>query len=145
MNIGSKSVCSAPVEEKSDNDERKNSMISKCISKKSVKFPGECDLVTCVIDPVDPWLNRQCLSPAELISIYKLQCNLSSIQPLYSVISQLQYTDLRQSPERKHVFNLKGCQLNGGHIEMLEYVFKYVQFQHLNLENTNLDNEDIPP
>ncbi|CAH8465960.1 unnamed protein product [Schistosoma rodhaini] len=139
----SKSVCSAPVEEKSDNNERKNSMITNCVSKKSVKFPGECNLVTCVIDPVDPWLNRQCLSPAELISIYKLQCNLSSIQPLYSVISQLQSIDLRQSPERKHVFSLKGCQLNGGHIEMLEYVFKYVQFQYLNLENTNLDDKSV--
>lgn len=34
-----------------------------------------------------------------------------------------------------------GCQLNGGHIDMLEYVFKYVQFQYVNLENTNLDDE----
>ncbi|KAH9595168.1 hypothetical protein MS3_00009894 [Schistosoma haematobium] len=118
-------------------------MIPKCVSKKSVKFPGECNLVTCVIDPVDPWLNRQCLSPAELISVYKFQCNLSSIQPLYSVISQLQSIDLRQSLERKHVFNLKGCQLNGGHIDMLEYVFKYVQFQYVNLENTNLDDESV--
>uniref|UniRef100_A0A095A0K8 Leucine-rich repeat-containing protein n=1 Tax=Schistosoma haematobium TaxID=6185 RepID=A0A095A0K8_SCHHA len=91
MNTGSKSVCSAPVEEQSGNNERTNSMIPKCVSKKSVKFPGECNLVTCVIDPVDPWLNS--------------------------------------------------CQLNGGHIDMLEYVFKYVQFQYVNLENTNLDDE----
>ncbi|CAH8460127.1 unnamed protein product [Schistosoma margrebowiei] len=142
-NNRSKSVCSAPAEEKSSNNERKNSMIAKCVSKKSVKFPGECNLVTRVIDPVDPWLNRQCLSPAELINVYKLQCNLSLIQPLYSVISQLQSIDLRQSLERKHVFNLKGCQLNGGHIDMLEYVFKYVQFQYVNLENSNLDDESV--
>ncbi|VDP62217.1 unnamed protein product [Schistosoma mattheei] len=93
MNIGSKSVCSAPVEEQGGNNERKNSTIAKCASKKSVKFPGEFNPVTCVIDPVDPWLNS--------------------------------------------------CQLNGGHIDMLEYVFKYVQFQYLNLENTNLDDESV--
>lgn len=59
MNTGSKSVCSAPVEERGGNNERTNSMIPKCVSKKSVKFPGECNLVTCVIDPVDPWLNSK--------------------------------------------------------------------------------------
>ncbi|CAH8453847.1 unnamed protein product [Schistosoma turkestanicum] len=36
-----------------------------------------------------------------------------------------------------------GCQLNGGHIDLLEYVFKYVQFKYLNLENTNLDDESV--
>ncbi|TNN06805.1 Protein phosphatase 1 regulatory subunit 37 isoform 1 [Schistosoma japonicum] len=113
------------------------------VSKKSVKFPGERDLVTCVINPVDPWSNRQCLSPYELISVYKFHCELSKIQPLYSVISQLQFIDLKQSLERRDVFDLKGCQLNGGHIDLLEYVFKYVQFQYLNLENTNLDDESI--
>ncbi|KAK4472315.1 hypothetical protein MN116_003580 [Schistosoma mekongi] len=143
QNVCSKSVSSLLVEKSNEIHKRTNSLIARGVCKKSVKFPGEHDLVTCVINPVDPWLNRQCLSPYELINVYKFHCELSKIQPLYSVISQLQFIDLKQSLERRHIFDLKGCQLNGGHIDLLEYVFKYVQFQYLNLENTNLDDESI--
>nr|CAH8831431.1 unnamed protein product [Trichobilharzia regenti] len=135
----SSSVCLALVgrEDKSD------PVTLERIRKKSVKFPEVNDLVTMAVEPENPWLNRRRLSPQELISAYKLRCDMSKIQPLYSVILQLEPIDLTQSLARRPLFDLKGCQLNEGHIDMLENVFRHVQFKYLNLENTNLDDESI--
>ncbi|CAH8833675.1 unnamed protein product [Trichobilharzia szidati] len=135
----SSSVCLALV----GKEDKNNPVTLEQIRKKSVKFPAVNDLVTKAIEPENPWLNRRRLSPQELISTYKLRCDTSKIQPLYSVILQLESIDLTQSLARRPLFDLKGCQLNEGHIDMLENVFRHVQFKYLNLENTNLDDESI--
>ncbi|KAG5450248.1 Protein phosphatase 1 regulatory subunit 37 [Clonorchis sinensis] len=111
--------------------------------KRSVRFEDGDKLVTAVFQPAGPWENADRLNPYELVGAYKIRCDNDGVQPLYSVFSQLQDIDLKLSYARRPHFTLKGTQLNAAHVEILEEVFKRVQFEHLNLENTNLDDESL--
>ncbi|TPP65429.1 hypothetical protein FGIG_09332 [Fasciola gigantica] len=110
--------------------------------KRSVRFGDGDQLITAVFEANSPWANEP-LNPYELAGAYKLRCDVEGIVPLYSVLSQLESINLRYSYARRDVFTLKGTQLKAPHIELLEEVFKRVQFELINLENTNLTDETM--
>ncbi|VDP89807.1 unnamed protein product, partial [Echinostoma caproni] len=108
--------------------------------KRSVRFGDGDQLITAVFEPSSPWMNEP-LNPYELAGAYKLRCDIEGVAPLYSVLAQLEVINLKDSYARRDLFTLKGTQLKGPHIELLEEVFKRVQFELINLENTNLTDE----
>ncbi|KAF6777728.1 hypothetical protein AHF37_02582 [Paragonimus kellicotti] len=112
-------------------------------NKRCVRFGDGDKLITAVFESRGPWASVEPLNPYELVGAYKIRCEFEKLEPLYSVLAQLQDINLRESYARRPFFKLKGTQLNESHVEVLEEIFKHVQFEHLNLENSNLSDESV--
>jgi len=75
-----------------------------------------------------------------LTTKYQESCERHNTNPIYSVLNQI--NSINPSLERNECLNLKGVYLNNVDWESLEEIFKRVQFKHINVEATGL-NDDV--
>ncbi|XP_049783625.1 protein phosphatase 1 regulatory subunit 37 [Schistocerca cancellata] len=106
----------------------------------SVSFPAEENqLITGYLEPPNPWQYAENITRKDVVDAYKLSCCKHGVQPLPAVLKVLEEIDLDIG--RNEILDLAGEQLVWGHCESLEEVLKRVQFKHINLEATSLDDE----
>lgn len=106
----------------------------------SVSFPAEeKQLITGYLEPPNPWQYAENITRKDVVDAYILSCHKHGVRPLPAVLKVLEEVDVDIG--RNDNLDLAGEQLISGHCESLEEVLKRVQFKHINLEATSLDDE----
>ncbi|XP_071160920.1 protein phosphatase 1 regulatory subunit 37-like [Mytilus edulis] len=116
----------------SENQDKKSPL------KRNVKFFGDKP-VSGYLEPPDPWKNAPSWTSADLINSYKESCKKHNTRPIPTILNQLQ--GIENVGERYAILSLKGEKLDMKNVETLEEIFKFVQFQCVDLEGTHLDEE----
>lgn len=110
-----------------------------------VHFPVDEMLVTCYLEPPDPWSKVYGNTINTLISAYVAACDKQAIKPLPCVLDQLQEYQsssykLEANP-RAFDLSILGEKLSMKHCEALEEVLRRLQFQLIDLEGCYLEDE----
>ncbi|GFS67357.1 protein phosphatase 1 regulatory subunit 37 [Nephila pilipes] len=110
-----------------------------------VHFPVDEMLVTCYLEPPDPWSKVYGNTINTLISAYVAACDKQGIKPLSCVLDQLQEYQsssykLETNP-RAFDLSILGEKLSMKHCEALEEVLRRLQFQLIDLEGCYLEDE----
>ncbi|KAG8182193.1 hypothetical protein JTE90_017144 [Oedothorax gibbosus] len=111
-----------------------------------VHFPeDEESLVTCFLEPPDPWSKVYGNTLDTLLSSYVAACDKYGIKPLTCVLDQLQEfeTSSHKLDSNPRAFDLSilGEKLSMKHCEALEEVLRRLQFNLLDLEGCYLEDE----
>ncbi|GIY93940.1 protein phosphatase 1 regulatory subunit 37 [Caerostris extrusa] len=103
-------------------------------------------LVTCYLEPPDPWSKVYGNTLNTLISSYVAACDKQGIKPLTCVLEQLQefQSSSRKLEANPRVFDLSIFleKLSMKQCEALEEVLRRLQFQLIDLEGCYLEDED---
>ncbi|XP_076758303.1 uncharacterized protein LOC143427754 [Xylocopa sonorina] len=119
---------------------RSSLALSKKKLPRRVNFPtNDNHLITGYLEPANPWKLAENVNCKDLISAYKDSCLKHNSDPLETVINQLE--NLVTFELRGGELNLKGQTLDVNHAEPLEEIFKRIQFNKIDLENTSLNDE----
>ncbi|GIX70894.1 protein phosphatase 1 regulatory subunit 37 [Caerostris darwini] len=110
-----------------------------------VHFPVDEMLVTCYLEPPDPWSKVYGNTLNTLISSYVAACDKQGIKPLTCVLEQLQefQSSSHKLEANPRVFDLSilGEKLSMKQCEALEEVLRRLQFQLIDLEGCYLEDE----
>ncbi|CAL1275333.1 unnamed protein product [Larinioides sclopetarius] len=110
-----------------------------------VHFPVDEMLVTCFLEPPDPWSKVYGNTLNTLISAYVAACDKQGIKPLLCVLDQLQefQSSSHKLEANPRAFDLciLGEKLTLKHCEALEEVLRRLQFQLIDLEGCYLEDE----
>lgn len=126
---------------------KQNANVSKKKGKQStrVHFPDDEMLVTCYLEPPDPWSKVYGNTLSTLTTAYVAACDKQGIKPLISVLDQLQeYKTCSfklESNPRTFDLSILGEKLSFKHCEALEEVLRRLQFNVVDLEGCYLDDE----
>ncbi|XP_015928978.1 protein phosphatase 1 regulatory subunit 37 [Parasteatoda tepidariorum] len=116
---------------------------AKCSNR--VHFPADEILVTCYLEPPDPWSKVYANTLNTLISAYIAASDKQGIKPLPCVLDQLQEfeSNSNQLEENPRSFDLSilGEKLSLKHCEALEEILRRLQFNLVDLEGCYLDDE----
>ncbi|GFY72423.1 protein phosphatase 1 regulatory subunit 37 [Trichonephila inaurata madagascariensis] len=110
-----------------------------------VHFPVDEMLVTCYLEPPDPWSKVYGNTINTLISAYVAACDKQGIKPLLCVLDQLQEyqssSNKLEANPRAFDLSILGEKLSMKHCEALEEVLRRLQFQLIDLEGCYLEDE----
>ncbi|XP_035233055.1 protein phosphatase 1 regulatory subunit 37-like, partial [Stegodyphus dumicola] len=110
-----------------------------------VHFPVDEMLVTCYLEPPDPWSKVYSNTLNTLTTAYMAACDKQGIKPLTCVLDQLQEFEscshkLESNP-RAFDLSILGEKLTVKHCEALEEVLRRLQFNLVDLEGCYLEDE----
>ncbi|XP_017880088.1 protein phosphatase 1 regulatory subunit 37 [Ceratina calcarata] len=119
---------------------RSSLALSKKKLPRRVSFPtNDNHLITGYLEPANPLKLAENANREDIISAYKESCLKHNSEPLATVVNQLE--NLSTFELRNEELNLKGETLDVNHAEPLEEIFKRVQFNKVDLEDTSLSDE----
>ncbi|XP_054715843.1 protein phosphatase 1 regulatory subunit 37-like [Uloborus diversus] len=140
----SKSAPSTPTEQ-AKQIHTNMSIKKKAKRNKGVHFPNDEKLVTCYLDPPDPWSKDYGNTIDTLVTAYVAACDKQSIKPLACVMDQLQEYESSiyklESNPRAFDLIILGEKLSVKHCEALEEVLRRLQFNLIDLEGCYLEDE----
>ncbi|XP_014252099.1 protein phosphatase 1 regulatory subunit 37-like isoform X2 [Cimex lectularius] len=120
----------------------RNSARRQQLKTRSVSFPkDESRIVTGYFEPVNPWSYAESPTKESILVNYIKSCEKHGVNPIRKVLDQLEELPYGDGGERYDCLDLKGEALLVGSCEALEEVLKRVQFDKLNLEDSELDDE----
>ena len=118
--------------------------IKKCVRRR-VSFPeDDRRLITSYLEPVDPWECMNNSTREDVLKAYIDSSKAHNCPPIPSVVQQISALPL-DIPGRVERFLLNSCNFDKNQCEVLEEVFKRVQFVRVDLENCSLSDETLIP